>query len=139
MELTNFLICDDIRTEINGKSIFIGVYDGIAIDLEGATIETPKYLTLMFVIRFKNVDLPADDYIFGLNFFMDNKPYHSASLGIPAKWTGKSKKINVNFGIREFPFYKFGDLETEITITSKNNSRKIKVPYSCEIVPPPFK
>ena len=68
---------------------------------------------------------------------MDNELYHKASLGVSARWAGDSKKINVNMGIRDFPIYKYGHLLTEITLTSENHSRIIKVPFSCEIVPFP--
>ncbi|XDD41664.1 hypothetical protein AB3N58_10110 [Leptospira sp. WS60.C2] len=115
MKLINFLVCDDVRTEKNGKNIFIGVYDDIII--ESPTDEKPVYLKLYFIFRF--MDVLSDSYKFDLNFLMDGNQYHSMSGALPI--VKQMRHLTLNIGVEQFPIKSFGDLSIELTLTNSQN------------------
>ncbi|TGN10566.1 hypothetical protein [Leptospira ilyithenensis] len=123
MKLINFLVCDDVRTEKNGKNIFIGVYDDIIV--EATSEEKLVYLKLFFIFRF--MDVQSDNYKFDLNFLMDGSQYHSMSGTLPI---GKlMRHLTLNIGVDQFPIKSFGELSIELKLT---NSQNVKFKFSPE-------
>lgn len=123
MRLINFLVCDDVRTEKNGKNIFIGVYDDIIVEVKNN--EKIVNLKLFFIFRF--MDVLQDNYKFHLNFLMNGNQYHSMSGSLPI---GKSMRhLTLNIGVDQFPIKTFGELSIDLTLT---NSKDVKYQYSPE-------
>jgi hypothetical protein len=94
MKIFDFIVCDDIRFEINNKNTLIGIYDDLNFNVDKLSLDQwPKAMKLGFFVRIK---LEPSDEIdeFQLEFFLNEKEI-SKARGLINNPIEKSLLLNI--------------------------------------------
>lgn len=133
MKLLDFIVCDDIRQEVNNKFTLAGIYDNITFNLaKSQTLNWPLKFKLGFFIRILTTQklIKADSC--QIDFIYKNKTFFSPKVG-PIKQLDKNKIIALVLNIGSFPlqgeglisfkikFFKANELIEEMTPDYKMN------------------
>ncbi|MFW5879804.1 MAG: DUF6941 family protein [bacterium] len=118
MKLIDFIVCDDIRQELFGKTTIVGVYSDLQIALPTDNIKWPILLKLGFFIRFKaedGIDIPDN---FEVKFLQEDNIFHSfqGNINIPSK----SSYFNLIAVNNAFPIPKLGNISFQIVFKKDN-------------------
>ena len=135
MKLIDFIVCDDIRTEINNKVSIIGVYDDTInfIVPESAAGAWPKILKLGIYIRLALENIEEHNNIKKLliDFTIDNEKIIHAeqtmNLNIQEFSLIKRLAISVVFNHIQIP--RTGDMEISLSVLDNNDKLIQKVCY----------
>lgn len=128
MELANFIVCDDIRREVNGKHMLIGVYDTLTLNLpKGQSVFWPLTLRLAFFIKVIDPrhEFDSDAYEFvvsqeneqitvisGQTSMIQAAPLEFIILALTAPALGLLKPSQLDFKLR---FSKDGNIINELS------------------------
>ena len=135
MKLKDFIICDDIRTEINNKFSLIGVYnDALNFSAPKESIDKwPKVVHLGFFIRF---DLESIEELKSIGKFIleakiDNKiNFHAEQIfnGIIHENHPLNQMV-ISVVFDQVNIYSTGEMELSLSVYNKNDELKEKFIY----------
>jgi len=140
MQIIDFIVCDDIRTEENGKQILIGTYNDLQFRIPEEAIKkmefpkNPFIYKLSFYLRFKTEikDVKIDKFSVKGKMLKESIFSIDGVMNIPEK---KENFITIIFTIPNFTIKEFGKLEFEINLLSKNKLiQKIIPEYYLDIL-----
>jgi len=116
MEIVNFIVSDDIRTEGGGKQILIGVFGGPVNVVPGnATPTLPVSLKLCFYVSLKKPIWEQIPNIFTASFSQEGYEFPTLTgiIDKPEQFN-KNTSINLTLQASNFPIYKTGRIKCRI-------------------------
>ena len=118
MKLIDFIVCDDIRQELFGKTTIVGVYSDLQIAPPTENVKWSIPLRLGFFMRFKAEDGIKSLNSFEINFFQDEAKFHSfkGTINIPSN----SSYFNLVAINNAFPIPKIGNISFQIIFKHDN-------------------
>ena len=135
MKLIDFIICDDIRTEINNKVSLIGVYNDVInfIVPEGSANTWPKGLRLGLFIRLDMDGIEEQDKIGKLvleSTINGEVNFHAEQIidTIGQKTVPLGRMI-ISVVFNQFNIHKTGDMALTLSFYDKNQELMEKLSY----------
>jgi len=139
MKLVDFIICDDIRTEINNKVSLIGVYDDAInfVTQEKAANFWPKGIRLGIFIRLDFVDLEEQNEIGKLviESTINGEPNLRMEQPLDTKEQKNSllRRMSISVVFNQISIPKTGDMVLTLSVYNKNNEIMDKFYYPGDI------
>ena len=129
MKLIDFIVCDDVRTEINNKVSIIGVYDDVLnfIVPERAVNTWPKILRLGLYIRLalENKEEQSKIGKLQLAFTINGENIFQAeqTTDLRNQETNPHKRLAISVVFNQIPIPRTGDME--IALSVYDNEKKL--------------
>ncbi len=135
MKILDWIVCDDIRFENNGKKILIGVYDQ-SINFRGLPEPRPKMvgLNLFSFIRIIKVSNEKTPDVAKVIFSIDNEIVHEINMNVQPSH-GEWKELLTLAIKTEFQFKSSCTLSLKIELIRDNNIiKKLKAPLDISVL-----
>ncbi len=119
MKLLDFIVCDDIRQEISGKHILIGIYYDMILHKQKEELKWPLKFKLGFFIRIKLEKSDPVPDSFNVEFIHKDNKFKTIKGNL--KIIGKTEYIVLSLIHGGFPIPNIGKINFRITLKRDNH------------------